>query len=168
MHGQDFQITELDRFLNYKFRSIDRKHSDFQGDSLSTYASKSTMAHRLLKIGLQVSSPCLKVFRGKSSPFRQASKHLGANFFAIVKRKHNVRPAVPRQYPVRAGCSFDYPADAKKSGKNTRSAGGSPPAHAAMKDTFRNSSGRASPCSRRSAITRSAKACTAARASARV
>ena len=50
MHGQDFQITELDRFLNYKFRSIDRKYSDFQGDSLSTHASKSTMAHRLLKI----------------------------------------------------------------------------------------------------------------------
>lgn len=76
--------------------------------------------------------------------------------------------ASPRQYPVRPGGSFDRPADAKKSGKKAGSAGGSPPAHAAMKETFKHSSGRASPCSSRSAIARSAKACTAVRASARV
>jgi len=76
----------------------------------------------------------------------------------VVKGKYNIRPTGTLKHSMGTGCSFNVPADAKERRKHPGSLGGRPLTHAAMKETFSRSSGKASLCSRRSAITRSARA----------
>jgi hypothetical protein len=77
---------------------------------------------------------------------------------SIMKNKdcHLADPIVLRR--LRAGDSLDLPADVKESRKNATGFGRRPAAHAVVKETFRNWSGRISPCSSRSASTRSVSA----------
>ena len=86
-----------------------------------------------------------------------ASEHARADLFVIVKGEHDIWPAVAVESPMRPGCSFDLPADPKKACQNAARLRRRPSTHAAWNVTLTNSDG-ASRCSRRSAITRNARA----------
>jgi len=85
-----------------------------------------------------------------------ARKHTGTEFFAIVKGEDEVRPAFASKRAMRTGLPLDAPPNAKKGSKNTASLSRGPLAHAAATEIFIEWA-RASPCSNRSAKTRSAK-----------
>jgi hypothetical protein len=84
-----------------------------------------------------------------------------------MKGENDIRPAVAAQRAMRTGLSLHSPADLLESGQHEPCFRGEPSTHAARKVTVNRSAG-ASLCSRRSAITRNAKAWTCATASSRV
>ena len=85
-------------------------------------------------------------------------KHNGADLIAIMKREHEVLPAFANQDAVRTDLPLDRPSNALQCAQNASCLGGGPSAHAANKPLV--SSGRGSPFSMRSAMTRSASAIT--------
>jgi hypothetical protein len=85
------------------------------------------------------------------------AQHARPNLFVVVKRKDDVSPAGSGKRSVRTGLTFDHPANPQEGRQHPASAGTGPGVHAALKEMLRKS-GPASPCSRRSAITRSASA----------
>ncbi len=87
----------------------------------------------------------------------------GPDLLIVVEREYKIGPTVTRQSAMRTGLTFERPSNPKKRGQHPTRAGARPRSHAALKEMVR-SSGPASPCSRRSAITRSASACTFDRA----
>ncbi len=86
-----------------------------------------------------------------------STKDPWAEFLVVVKGEDEVRAIRARQSAMRARLTFDRPADSPQSGKNPARFGGGPVAHAAWNVTLMNSAG-ASRFSRRSAMTRSARA----------
>src|SRR5262249_38390114 len=99
----------------------------------------------------------LQVFRIEPRPFCNSRKHSRTNLLIIMKRKHKIGPASTGECTMRAGLALDDPADAKKRGQHKSGTRARPLAHAAAKEILTRS-GPASPCSRRSATTRSARA----------
>jgi len=64
-----------------------------------------------LKRGVRQTHEGLQVVGTKAGLLRDSGKHLRAEFFVIVKRKHEVwRPGMG-QCPVRAGLALDVPAE---------------------------------------------------------
>lgn len=57
---------------------------------------------------------------------RNAGEHARPDFLAIVKREHEIRPAVFSENPVRASLSFDPPAETNERFKNLWRFSGSP------------------------------------------
>ncbi len=99
----------------------------------------------------------LKVVRRKSGPCRDTCQHPGADLLPIMKREHEIRPTLAFQHSMGSGRSFDSPTDSLERRQEASGAYASPLAHAALK-LMLNRSGPASPCSKRSATTRSASA----------
>src|SRR5579885_2561460 len=109
----------------------------------------------------------LQVVGAKTRVFRDAAEHARPDLLAIGEREDHIGPARPREYSVRPGLAFDGPTDAEERGKHPRGPRTGPLRHAAANEMVARS-GPASPCSRRSASTRRAKACAFARASSAV
>src|SRR5579863_3383049 len=83
---------------------------------------------------------------------------------AVVECEHVVRPARPRQHPVRAGLPLDCPPDAIECTQDPACLGGRPASHATTNRSL-GLKGTGSPCSSLSAMTRSASAAALTRAS---
>ena len=109
---------------------------------------------------------CLQVARCQTRVLGDSGKNPRAEFLVVVKGEDKVGPISTGERPVRAGLALDHPADSLQRGENPPRFGGGPVAHAAWNVTLRNSAG-SSRFSRRSAITRSARAWTPATASSR-
>jgi len=88
---------------------------------------------------------------------RDPGQHLGPELIVIVKGEDVVRPALASQGSVGARFSFDGPADAKQRRQHSPRLRSAPGGHAALKVTL-SGSGAVSAWSRRSAMTRSARA----------
>jgi len=86
-----------------------------------------------------------------------AGEHARADLFVIVKREDDIWPALAAEGPMRPGCSLDLPTRTKKGRQNAPRLRRRPGAHAAWNVTLTSSDG-VSRCSRRSAITRNARA----------
>src|SRR5579862_3385162 len=97
---------------------------------------------------------------------RNADHHARTDLLTFVERKDEVGPSCSCQDAMGAPLPFDGPAKAKQRTEYARRLGGGPLSHAAEKS--RSSSGTVSPCSIRSAKTRSARASALATASSRV
>ncbi len=80
--------------------------------------------------------PELEIAGAQSSVFGYAGKHLGPEFFALVKREHEVRPAIARQGPMRPRLAFDTPPKLDKGGKDSAGLSRRPMAHAAATEIF--------------------------------
>jgi hypothetical protein len=93
------------------------------------------------------------------SPVRFAIRAniLRTKLLIIMKDKHKIWPAGTGKCSMRIGLSLDDPAVAKKCGQNTSGTRAWPLVHTAAKEILTRSV-PASPCSRRSATTRSARA----------
>jgi len=92
----------------------------------------------------------------QASMLGDARKHLWTDFFAIVKGENKIRPAFASKRAMRTGLPLDAPPNAKKGSKNTTSLSRGPLAHAVATEIVIGWA-RASPCSKRSARTRSAR-----------
>jgi hypothetical protein len=99
----------------------------------------------------------LQVFGAQASALADSGEHLGTEFFVVVKGEHDVGPVRARECPVRTRLALHEPANPSQRGQHAPRSCGRPGAHAALKVTFRKSEG-VSRCSRRSAITRKARA----------
>jgi hypothetical protein len=82
-----------------------------------------------------------KIFETQAGVLGNPGEHSAAKFIVIVKGKHEIRPALSRQRSVRAGLAFQSPPNSEEGGEHTTSFRGRPGAHAARKETFRNSAG---------------------------
>ena len=101
----------------------------------------------------------LQIAGSEAGSFGQSREHIWPKLFAIMKGKDEIRPAVSLERSMRSGLAFDSPSNALEGSQNSPCFCRGPVAQAAWKVTFKNSGG-ASPCSRRSAMTRNANACT--------
>ena len=88
---------------------------------------------------------------------RDSRQHARPDFLIIVKAEDEVWPADPGQRAVGAGGTLDFPPNAEECREDSARLGRALTAHAAWNVTVR-SSGTASPCSKRSARTRKARA----------
>ena len=104
-----------------------------------------------------------QVFRAQAGMAGDAGEHPGTDFFAVVKRIDDVRPAFALQDPVRSALPLDLLPDTLQGSENAAGPSRSPPTHAATKSSL--TSVTVSPCSNRSASVRKASASTFARAS---
>jgi hypothetical protein len=109
---------------------------------LSCEAPKFAMLRQLQLLVLR--HRVLEVTRRQSCALRDASQHAGANLLALMKREDEIRPAWPREGPMRAGLTLDDPADAQQRRKDLLGPTAGPVAHAARKEISR-SWGPASP-----------------------
>ena len=109
----------------------------------------------------------LQIFDVQSRTFRDARKHPRSNFFAVVESENVVGPPLPCKDTVRTGSSLDSPAYPQQSSQYSGAPRAGPLTHAALNEIL-SGSGPASPCSRRSASTRSASAWTLATACSEV
>jgi len=108
----------------------------------------------------------LQIPRLQAGMCGEAVEHALTQFLVGVKAEGEVRPAGALERAVRSRLTLDAPADSEESSEHLARPGCWPGRHAAVKVTL-ISSGGASRCSRRSAMTRSASACTRAIASLR-
>jgi hypothetical protein len=99
----------------------------------------------------------LEVTWSESCPLRDASQHARPDLFTVMERKDEVGPPFTRQCPMGTGLALDGPTNPQKNCQHPASADARPSGHAALNEMLRRS-GPASPCSRRSAMTRSASA----------
>ena len=99
--------------------------------------------------------------------FSNTGEHFRPDFFAIVKRKHKIGPALASHGAVRARLSLGAPADGQQGCENPRGLRRRPMTYAATKP-IRMAMGRFSPHSIRSARTRSARVSALAMASSDV
>lgn len=65
----------------------------------------------------------LYIIRCEAGDLGEASQHARANFVAVVKGKHDIGLTASLEHSMGTGCSFNPPADAEKSGENTRGLG---------------------------------------------
>ena len=111
------------------------------------------------------SSALSEVLRPQTRPASNSGQHPWTDLLAIVKGENKVGPSGASQNPMgSSGLPLDLPADPQQGRQDQPGLPRAPLAHAATENTSTNS-GIASPCSRRSAITRNAKAFTFAKAS---
>ena len=108
------------------------------------------MARRFFR---QLAGMGLQVIRLQARLPRYAGKHSGTDLLGLVKCEHDIWPALAPQHAMGARLSRDPPADPRKGSEYAAGFDGGPATHAANKPL---TSGTASPCSRRSARTRSA------------
>lgn len=101
-----------------------------------------------------------------SRVFRDARRHPGADFFAIMKSEHEVGITRPGEGSV-GGCPLHYPAVATQCGQNAPCLCARPAIHAAVKRIWMGSTG-CSPVSIRSATARRVRASARAMASSLV
>lgn len=127
-----------------------RRRRQFNSGSEGLELVKRRVRWSLFKMNLQV-------FRTEPCPFCNAGKHARTDLLSIVEREYKIGPAGTGKYTVRTGLSFDDPANAEECSQNTSGTRARPLAHAAAKEIVKRS-GSASPCSRRSARTRRARA----------
>ena len=99
----------------------------------------------------------LQVLRLKPCPFCNSGEHSWAKFLVVMKSKDKVRPPLPGKRAVGACLTFNGPTHARKRRQDTSGTCAWPLTHAAAKETVTRSD-PASPCSRRSATTRRARA----------
>lgn len=111
------------------------------------------------------STAASKITWSQPCAFGDSSEHPGPDLVRIMKRVNEVRPVVTREDSMRAGLALDRSTDSEQRGEHSRRASTRPRTHAAANVIVANS-GLSSPCSRRSATTRSARACARAVASA--
>src|SRR5207237_10343498 len=116
--------------------------------------------------GSDINQRTLQVVGLQSSVPRHPGQHARPYFLGVVEREHDVRPTRPLKNAMRAGGSLDAPSDPQQRRENAPRPRGRPLAQAATNRL--SSSGARSPCSRRSAITRRARASALASASTRV
>ena len=100
----------------------------------------------------------LEILRLESGPFGDSGEHSRADFFPIMEREYRVGPSLTCEDAMRSGPALNVPSDVEQGGKDTGGLRSRPLAHAATKETVSSFSGTASPCSRRSARTRRARA----------
>jgi hypothetical protein len=106
----------------------------------------------------------LDIFGTKARLFGDTCQHTRTDFLTIMECENAVWPIFSGQGTVRSRLALHSPADSQKSRQQSTRFNASPSTHAALNEMLRRS-GPASPCSRRSAKTRSASACAFARAS---
>ena len=99
----------------------------------------------------------LQVLRPKPCPFCDSGEHSWAKFLVVMKSKYKIRPPLAGKRAVGACLTFNGPTRAKKRCQDTSGTCAWPLTHAAAKETVTRSD-PASPCSRRSATTRRARA----------
>ena len=99
----------------------------------------------------------LQVLCSESRSSCDAGEHPGTKLFIVMKGKNKVRPAGAGKCTMRTALALDGPANTKKPCQDTSSPRARPLAHEAAKEMLTRS-GLASPCSRRSASTRRARA----------
>ena len=100
---------------------------------------------------------CSQILGPQPGPLRDPGKHSGPDLVVVVKGEHKVVPACAGQRSVGTGLTLDHPANPQEGRQHPSRTGARPSAHAALKEIL-NSSGPASPCSSRSAMTRRASA----------
>src|SRR6266567_7895898 len=108
-----------------------------------------------------------QILRLQSGVPRDTREHLGPDLVFVMKGEGVVRPALAGEGSMRSDLTLNCPADPEERRQHPPRLGRGPGAHAALKVTL-SRSGAASPCSKRSASTRSARACTCAIASSRL
>ena len=136
------------------------------GSAVQTLRRSAMLGSCSLRAKLTSGCVDMAVFGAQASSFADSRERLGPEFFVVVKGKHHVRPFWSNESPVRTRLTLHEPADSRQRGERASRFRGGPVAHAALNVTFRKSEG-VSRCSRRSAITRRANACTLATASLR-
>jgi hypothetical protein len=99
----------------------------------------------------------LQIIWLKPCPLCDSGEHSRAQFLIVMKSEHEIRPALPRKRAVGTCLTFNGPTRAEKRSQDTSGTRARPLAHAAAKETVTRSD-PASPCSRRSATTRRARA----------
>jgi hypothetical protein len=85
---------------------------------------RSTLSRRQLQalVGLPIErSIQLSIFGFEASVLGDASQHLWANLIFIVKGEDHIRPTGTGEDLVRAGFTFDTPADTQERGENAPS-----------------------------------------------
>ena len=103
--------------------------------------------------------------RREHGPLRPPPReHARTDLLPVVEGEHEVRPSRPREDEVCPGGPLDDPARPQQ-GREDLACGGAPPPHQAAVKEMLSRSGPVSPCSSRSATTRSASAWTLAPAS---
>ena len=107
-----------------------------------------------------------KVLRSQARATRDAGEHAWPDLVCIVEGEDEIGPAFTRENPVRSGRPLHGPPNAKQRSEDQPCLRGRPDAHAASKRSV--TCGIASPCSKRSARTRSASTSALANASSRV
>src|SRR5262249_43908193 len=111
--------------------------------------------------------PGLQIAWSQAGVARQPREHPGPDLLVVVKCEDDIGPAGPAQHAMRSRAPHDRPADSLEGSQHAPCARAGPGRHAAAKEMF-SSSGPASPCSSRSAMTRSARALALAEASSRL
>jgi len=99
----------------------------------------------------------LQVLRLKPCPLRDSGEHSRAKFLIVMKSEYEIGPTLPGKRAVGTCLTFNGPTRAKKRSQDTSGTCAWPLTHAAAKETVTRSD-PASPCSRRSATTRRARA----------
>jgi len=108
--------------------------------------------------GGQASPLSSKVLGGQSGVPGDSLQHSWPDLIGIVEGEHEIGPSLPAQHTVGAApVTFDRPAFPQQSGENAAGLRRRPAGHAAAKVMSSNAAS-ASPCSSRSASTRSARA----------
>ena len=105
-------------------------------------------------------SPCTsgsEIARAQTRSLGDPRQHARPNLLTGAEREHVLRPTVTRESLVRSRGTFDAPTDAQQGRQNPSSLDGWPSAHAAA-NWMVFGLGEGSPCSSRSATTRSANA----------
>lgn len=108
-----------------------------------------------------------QVLRFQTGVFGNPREHSRPDFFAVVESEHKIGPALTRESLVETGLGLDLPSDPLRRGERSSGLRSRPLAHTAATEML-ISTGRASPCSRRSARTRRAGSCAFASASSAV
>lgn len=137
-------------------RAQARKHPHalpLPGDDIRIHAST----------GVDLGTPEMEseVLRPQAGATPDARQHARADLLVVVKCEDKVGPPFARQRAVGPRLPLHGPASPEQCSQDPAGLGRGPAAHAASNETV-SSSGGASPCSKRSAMTRSAKAWTRA------
>ena len=111
--------------------------------------------------------PVSEVVRAQTRSLGDPRQHTRADLLTGAERKHVLRPTATRKDLVRSRGAFDAPPDTQQGRQNAASLDGWPSAHAAA-NWMVFGLGEGSPCSSRSATTRSANAFARLAASSRL
>ena len=122
---------------------------------------------RRVRLTVGLGGTPLHIFRCKPSVLGDTREHLWSNFVTVMEREHEIGPTITTECAMGPGLPLQPPPNPQQNRIHAARFDGGPLRHAAATEMDIDS-GRLSPCSSRSASTRSARTWALAMASSRV